>query len=71
MSETIPMPMFVFVDDKLACQCTRASAPACVAAYQKIFKKANVRALTALQVVREGLKLPKSRRTMQAERDAR
>lgn len=68
MSEpTITMPMFVFIDDKFACQCTRADAPARVAAYQKLFKKANVRALSALGVVKAGLKLPKSRRTLKGE----
>lgn len=67
MSEVLPMPMFVFVNDKLACQCTRADAPTCVAAYQKQFPKAKVQALTALQVVKAGFKIPKSRRTLKGE----
>lgn len=61
------MPMFIFVNDKLACQSTRADAPARVAAYQKLFPKAKVQALTALQVVKAGLKIPKSRRTLKDE----
>jgi hypothetical protein len=61
--QSISMPMFIFVDDAFACQCTRTDAPLFVASYRKVFKNAKVEALTALEAQRKGKSLPKSRAT--------
>jgi len=61
VSETISMPVNVFIDGKYACSCTKLDAPIRVAAYQKLFKKARVEALSALQAGKAGYIIPKTR----------
>lgn len=63
MSEvtSLPMPVYIFVDDKLAAQCTRKDAPFRVEAYKQVFPNANIRALSALMAGKAGLTIPKAR----------
>jgi len=60
-SSPLSMPIYIFVDMALACQCTKADAPIFKASYEKLFKKSKVVALTALEASRQGYSIPKSR----------